>query len=344
MLTNKSETDFAGVPEYLIEQINDIVPGKPAVEIEKPGFSAQVIGKAASLGAKLLIWLDASIYSMLAWWGSGTVKFLHFLFHVSVIVALTGLCALFGHFDSGWAIAYAAGVTVVGAIVISIPLQFLLYAFEFSLMGNKEKLIGSFRDTVSRDIISYSEGVGTLRYKAGTYQLSVYHDQPRMYRCAYFWPLVAFFAGLEFIAHFLLVIRDYALGNRFGTFVLLPEDWVEFYKEVPVAKYSSFVPEHFTRRLEQVMKDYTGETFVLIPFGMMPGHLPQIDSVSTAYAQWSAHLAELQRPKGDPVLAVRLDDKTKFGRMLVVGHWMTLATLQKTNLLFHHFDIQSVLV
>lgn len=344
LVTAEDAVREVAVPQDLITQINSIVSGMPVQKrIERPGCFARCIGKSVSIGAKFLIWLDASVYSMLAWWGSGTVEGLHFPFHVSLMAAVAWGLAYFGvaNLLSLTNTALAIGLVVAGALAISLPLQFFLYAFEFSLMGKPERRITSFNTTLAKDVTGTDgNGRAVTHYTAGAYAVDVYNDRPKMHRCAYYWPMLTFFAVTECVAHFLLVVRDYALGNSFGTFVLLPEDWVEFYKEVPLKDYKSFVPEHFKRRLEQVMRDYEGETFVLIPFGLMPGCLPAIDSISAAKAKWEANLAELQRPKGDPVLAVKLKNQTRFGRMLVVGHWMTLATLQKSNLLFHHFQLE----
>ena len=331
----KTETKDQEIPipvdvqKGLMDQINAIVPGSHVTEIRTPGKLATVCGKLASMVARFLIWLDASIYSMFCWWGSEKVFILQTAFHVLSIPTLH-----YG-FHLGW---MASFLTILGVSVgLSLPIQFVLYSFEFSLMGKDEKKIGSFRNEVERRI---TDGNGTVLYPVGRYEISVYHQRPTMLRCAFFWPICLFFVVVESLAHYLLVFRDHALGNRYGSFVLLPEDWVEFYKEVPKGEYTGFIPEHFTRRLDQVLKDHQGEVFVLVPFGIMPGHLPELDTVEDAQARWSAHLADLQRPQGDPVLAVRLQDETRYGRMLVVGHWLTVATLQKFNLLFHEFDLE----
>ncbi len=320
------------VPQYLIDQINSIVPGSPVREIRKPGFTARTMGNIASGVARFLIWLDASIYSMLCWWGGEKVVVLQSLFHAVTIAA-----AIYYRAQLGLTWWGAALVMPAVAVLVSIPIQFMLYAFEFSLMGKNEKKIGSFTNNLDREI----RGSGRI-YESGKYEIGVYHSRPTMPHAAFLWPLYSFFLVTECLAHYLLVVRDHALGNKYGSFVLLPEDWVEFYKEVPKNDYTGFVPEHFTRRLDQVLKDHQGEVFVLVPFGIMPGHLPGVEAVAEAEVRWNIHLAELQRPQGDPVLAVRLNDQTRYGRMLVVGHWLTIATLQKANLLFQNFDLDPV--
>ena len=342
MSTKLHVDDSVEIPQSLIDQINEIVPGRPAADIKAPSRLVKKIGKLASLGARFLIWFDASLYSMLSWCGQNAVIGAYVVFHLMLAAALTGAFVVTKHLttpdDQVSAFCLAIGMTAAIAALMSLPLMFLLYAFEFSLMGKAEKLVAAFNNKVGRRISGEEKGE-TFLYEPGNYKISVYHSKPNIWHCVAFWPMISFFMIIEFLAHYLLVIRDYALGNRYGTYVLLPEDWVEFYKEVPLEQYTGFVPEHFKRRLEQVIQDVDGETFVLIPFGIMPGHLPGIETI--AQAQWKAHLEELEKPKGDPVLARRLDDKTKFGRMLVVGHWMTLATLQKTNLLFRAFDVDA---
>ncbi len=330
-VTTSLPAENVELPEYLIRQINDIVPGKPATDIRNPGFTARAFGKIASLGARLSIWLDASIYSMLTWWGDGRVVFAQLLFHVATVWAVAWFTRSFA----------AVSALVVLAFAASLVIQFMLYAFEYSLMGKKERALASFQDEVVNDVHQQLEGGrrGEVLYKKGTYRITALHNPPRMLMMAFFWPLATFFVVVECVAHALLVARDYALGNRYGSFVLLPSDWVEFYKEVPIQEYTGFVPESLRRRLDQVAKEHTGQTFVLVPFGLMPDHMPGIDSLSDGRVAWTARLENLQRPQGDPVLAVRLEDATKYGRMLVVGHWLTLATLQKLNLLFRNFSL-----